>query len=66
VPNLPSPLFATLRRLDLEPDGGAPAPTRRFAPVPGQSSRRVKVQVEKAAPKSERMDEDGVLEPSIR
>jgi serine/threonine protein kinase len=66
VPNLPSPLFATLRRMEFEPDGGV-APTRRFAPIPGPPSRRVRVPVEKTtAPKSDRLDEDGVLEPSIR
>ena len=61
VPNLPSPLFATLRRIEVEPDAGAPG--RRDAPRPTPA-------VEAAAPnapsKPERVDEDGVLEPSIR
>jgi serine/threonine protein kinase len=67
VPNLPSPLFATLRRIEHDADGGV-APTRRFAPMPGPPSRRVRAPAAEkpTAPKSDRLDEDGVLEPSIR
>jgi hypothetical protein len=67
VPNLPSPLFATLRRAENDADGGV-APTRRFAPMPGPPSRRVRAPAAEkpTAPKSDRLDEDGVLEPSIR
>jgi serine/threonine protein kinase len=64
VPNLPSPLFATLRRIEIEPDAGV-APPRRSGTSSG--SRRNKSSPPTAAPKTEqRMDEDGVLEPSIR
>jgi serine/threonine protein kinase len=63
VPNLPSPLFATLRRIEVEPDGGLYA--RRPAP-PMPAVHRTRPQAP-AAPKHERVDEeDGVLEPSIR
>jgi serine/threonine-protein kinase len=60
VPNLPSPLFATLRRIENEPDAGAVAPPHRTG------SHRAKPVVPTAPPKPEHVDEDGVLEPSIR
>jgi hypothetical protein len=63
VPNLPSPLFATLRRIEVEPDGGVYA--RRPAP-PMPAVHRTRPPRE-APPKAEpRPDDDGVLEPSIR
>jgi serine/threonine protein kinase len=69
VPNLPSPLFATLRPVEYEADAGAPAavPVRRVIErenVRPSSSRRSKPV---AAPVQHNGDdEDGVLEPSIR
>jgi hypothetical protein len=66
VPNLPSPLFATLRRADVEPGTveGAGGSTGTIAP-PARSRRS---HAAPAAPTQHppKDDEDGVLEPSIR
>jgi serine/threonine protein kinase len=64
VPNLPSPLFATLRRVEIEPDAGAPPPRRYGSGWSG--SHRNKSSSTTAPTTEQRMDEDGVLEPSIR
>jgi hypothetical protein len=64
VPNLPSPLFATLRRMEVAPDGGLTP--RRSEPPTRSSTRRTKPATPNAPAKPERLDEDGVLEPSIR
>jgi hypothetical protein len=61
VPNLPSPLFATLRAIEVEPDAGPP-PTRRFEPNRQPAFRRVR----QPPPPQHGDDEDGVLEPSMR
>ncbi len=70
VPNLPSPLFATLRRADIEPAPveGAGGSTGAPAPPPARSHRSraaaaAQAQQQQHPPKD---DEDGVLEPSIR
>ena len=65
VPNLPSPLFATLRRADIEPASveGAGGST-------GESKAASRPRRSHAAPAAPvhppKDDEDGVLEPSIR
>jgi serine/threonine protein kinase len=63
VPNLPSPLFATLRKVELPHTDGAggqtTTPTRRQPPTPsGKRPRADK-------PPLHTDDEDGVLEPSF-
>jgi serine/threonine protein kinase len=68
VPNLPSPLFATLRHADIEPPPveGAGGTTGDRATA---RSRRPRPAAPAAAPQIQhppREDEDGVLEPSIR
>jgi len=67
VPNLPSPLFATLRRADVEPATVEGAGGSTGAPPPPARSRRSRAaaaaQTQQHPPKD---DEDGVLEPSIR
>jgi serine/threonine protein kinase len=79
VPNLPSPMFATLRRADVEPATGegaggftgektasaaATSRARRARPIsltsPAKSEKTEKPE------RPEKVDEDGVLEPSIR
>jgi eukaryotic-like serine/threonine-protein kinase len=61
VPNLPSPLFATLRRVEIEP-GIEPTPARKVQDAP--RTRRFR---QSSQPTQEpRPDEDGVLEPTIR
>jgi hypothetical protein len=70
VPNLPSPLFATLRRIELEPEAAA-APAHKPAP-PSNPTRRVRdktanpIQQPQQPQRPEKVDEDGVLEPSFR
>jgi serine/threonine protein kinase len=73
VPNLPSPLFATLRRADIEPPPveGAGGNTGERGPAPAARSRRSRSSAAAATPpqqqqKPQKEDEDGVLEPSIR
>src|SRR5665213_1353190 len=76
VPNLPSPMFASLRRADVEPattEGGAPGD--RLAAAAAATATKVhrsrsagssaSGKTEKID-KPEKVDEDGVLEPSIR
>jgi hypothetical protein len=69
VPNLPSPMFATLRRIEIEPDAGAAVPALHKAP-PTIRRTRDKTQQQPAQPqqpaRQEKMDEDGVLEPTFR
>src|SRR5206468_2176373 len=72
VPNLPSPLFATLRRADIEPAAveGAGGSTGAPSPTPARS-RRARAAAAAAAAQTQQQhppkeDEDGVLEPSIR
>jgi hypothetical protein len=62
VPNLPSPLFATLRKIEVEPVVRPPQP----AAVPTPAVHRTRPSREAAAKTEQRVDEDGVLEPSIR
>jgi hypothetical protein len=70
VPNLPSPLFATLRKIETPPEAAIPVqqPSRR-SPSPGMSSQTPKKQkqppqnTERPAPHND--DEDGTLEPSF-
>ena len=65
VPNLPSPLFATLRRMEAEQQAAAEAnaPSRRSSRGPRPKRQRPAP----AAPsRPAATDEDGVLEPSIR
>ena len=70
VPNLPSPLFATLRRIEIEPEAAARRPTR--PPPPSGAVRRVRDKTANAPQqpqqpqRPEKVDEDGVLEPSFR
>jgi len=71
VPNLPSPLFATLRRIEIEPEAAA-APAHKPAPPTG-GVRRVRDKTTSTVPQQpqqpqrpEKVDEDGVLEPSFR
>ena len=62
VPNLPSPLFATLRKVEIE--AAARPPQAPVTPTPAVHRTRTP---REATPKTEqRVDEDGVLEPSIR
>jgi tRNA A-37 threonylcarbamoyl transferase component Bud32 len=63
VPNLPSPLFATLRKVEVEPDAGVFVRKPAGAIPATHRTRPPKEATPKAEP---RMDEDGVLEPSIR
>ncbi len=68
VPNLPSPLFATLRHADVEPPPveGAGGTTGEHASA--ARSRRPRPAAPAAVPQTQhapREDEDGVLEPSI-
>ncbi|HEY6477105.1 MAG TPA: serine/threonine-protein kinase [Polyangia bacterium] len=72
VPNLPSPLFATLRHADIEPPpvegAGGTNGERGAAPSTGRSHRS-RASAPAAAPQPQhppKEDEDGVLEPSIR
>jgi eukaryotic-like serine/threonine-protein kinase len=77
VPNLPSPMFATLRRADVEPAttegaGGATGEKAAAAAAATARTRRTRpatlpgaAKPEKAE-RPEKVDEDGVLEPSIR
>ena|ERR1022692_1014388 len=72
VPNLPSPMFATLRRADVEPatgEGAGGGTGDKNAAAAVARARRVRVAAPSKAEKSDRpekVDEDGVLEPSIR
>jgi hypothetical protein len=76
VPNLPSPMFATLRRADVEPattEGAGGATGERTAAAAATArARRTRTTTPPGAPKPEKaerpekVDEDGVLEPSIR
>ncbi len=72
VPNLPSPMFATLRRTDVEPatgEGAGGGTGDKNASAAVARARRVRVAAPSKAEKSDRpekVDEDGVLEPSIR
>jgi len=62
VPNLPSPLFATLRKVELpatDGAGGASPPTRKASATGGVKRPRVE------KPPLHTDDEDGVLEPSF-
>jgi serine/threonine protein kinase len=70
VPNLPSPLFATLRRADIEPPpsegaGGATGEAKA-APTPHTHRAHASASAPAAPPHPAKEDEDGVLEPSIR
>jgi hypothetical protein len=67
VPNLPSPLFATLRRADIEPAsvegaGGSVGEAKAALNRPHRSHAAAP----QAPPRPQKDDEDGVLEPSIR
>ncbi len=70
VPNLPSPLFATLRRADIEPatvegaGGSTGVPPRCTAPLAPFARAAAAAQTQQQHPPKD--DEDGVLEPSIR
>ena len=71
VPNLPSPLFATLRRADIEPATVEGAGGSNGTPPAAPSrSRRARAAAAAAAAQTQQHppkdDEDGVLEPSIR
>src|SRR5579871_2403829 len=71
VPNLPSPLFATLHRADIEPppvEGAGGATGERMAPPPPRTHRSHGAAAAGPAtpPHPAKEDEDGVLEPSIR
>jgi serine/threonine protein kinase len=73
VPNLPSPLFATLRRIELEPEAAPTPAVHKPAPAPSPSRRARDKSPTPAQPQQpqqpqrpERVDEDGVLEPSFR
>jgi len=67
VPNLPSPLFATLRKIEVPPEAPVqPQQATRRAPIgnpAGQTTRKQKPPIEKSAPHND--DEDGTLEPSF-
>jgi serine/threonine-protein kinase len=72
VPNLPSPLFATLRHADIEPPpvegAGGSTGERPAAASSTRSHRSRSAAVPAAAPQPQhpvKEDEDGVLEPSI-
>ena len=65
VPNLPSPLFATLRRMEAEQQPPAEANAASTAAAAGPRPKRQRPAP--AAPsRPAAADEDGVLEPSIR
>jgi hypothetical protein len=66
VPNLPSPLFATLRKIETPPPAPAAAPLRRggSSATATQSPRRPKAAVVEKQPLHSD-DEDGTLEPSL-
>jgi eukaryotic-like serine/threonine-protein kinase len=68
VPNLPSPLFATLRRADIEPppSEGAGGATGEAKAAPTPHTHRAHASASAAPPHPAKEDEDGVLEPSIR
>jgi serine/threonine-protein kinase len=71
VPNLPSPLFATLRRVDIEPatveGAGGSTGESKPASAPGRTRRAHGSSSAPQAPAHPaKDDEDGVLEPSIR
>ena len=70
VPNLPSPLFATLRRADIEPppvEGAGGAIGEGKASAPPRAHRSHASSASPAAPPHPaKDDEDGVLEPSIK
>jgi serine/threonine protein kinase len=69
VPNLPSPLFATLRRIEEQPSADALNADKAAQPPPPSAasrSRRQRVPAAPPAPRPPQNDEDGVLEPSIR
>jgi hypothetical protein len=66
VPNLPSPLFATLRRIEIEQqNNSAEANSASAAAAAGPRPKRQRP-APAAAPRPAATDEDGVLEPSIR
>ena len=69
VPNLPSPLFATLRRIETPPPEQIPQPAvRRQPPSGAPAGDRVKRPKQQQQPEKQPMhndDEDGTLEPSF-
>jgi serine/threonine protein kinase len=66
VPNLPSPLFATLRRADIEPASVEGAGGSTGESKVANRPRRSRAAAPAAPPRPAKDDEDGVLEPSIR
>jgi len=69
VPNLPSPLFATLRRVDIEPatvEGAGGSTGTPPPPVRSRRSRAAAAAAQTQQQHPQKDDEDGVLEPSIR
>jgi hypothetical protein len=65
VPNLPSPLFATMHKLETPPDAPATAAPVRKAAAGGQSDRPKRVAPVKEKQPLHNDDEDGTLEPSF-
>jgi hypothetical protein len=65
VPNLPSPLFATLRRIEVEQQNNAEANAASAAAAAGPRPKRQRTPAP-PPPRPAAADEDGVLEPSIR
>ncbi len=67
VPNLPSPLFATLRKIEVAPEAPVqPQQATRRAPSgdpAAQTPKKQKPPTERPAPHND--DEDGTLEPSF-
>jgi serine/threonine protein kinase len=70
VPNLPSPLFATLRRVEVEQaaaaEGAGGSTGERAASTSGRRRSHSSQQQPAAPARPAKEDEDGVLEPSIR
>ncbi len=67
VPNLPSPLFANLRRIEVEPEAASAYPRRTAAYGGYRRPKAAAAPAPTPTPRPEqRVDDDGVLEPSIR
>jgi serine/threonine protein kinase len=69
VPNLPSPLFATMQPIEVKPPEATPAPPVRKAPAATTPSTSASRHSKTSSPPSNgkaKPDEDEVLEPSYR